>query len=374
MEISGAAMDYTGVMYLTNFIRNELDDREDKLGSIYKNAVQSSDSFIELDELRKRLVFFDNGVGGTLFRECKELMQKIFEEPDRGQELLGQMKNLTKDILAEEERSKLVLHDFVRIEAPSETLGNESASFRETVGVLDRKTNDIYGDMLNKLASAIVYVLLVTGGPARINGLRWNEGNSLNVKLNIINSEMLPRLIDGQLPSIFWRIVRVQDDKAIRFCDYRYQIEYISYDDYLMYKKLFKPLNDNLFVDNQMLAAGACRTVFAGMGNLVGCSIHDCIARLSEGVLVKDDYFGTVTEENAAACRDNSIVTLLNLMSQGKLYVVSPAKACGLLNQYVNAREIHLRKNKGQCLICGKQISGRLVCREHFKTHERVYY
>ena len=108
-------MDYSGVIYLTNFIKNEINDREDKLGSIYEDAVRNSDSFKELDELTKRLVFFDNGVGGILFREYKELMKNVFAEPENGQGYLERMSNLTKDILAEEERSKNVLNDYSQI-------------------------------------------------------------------------------------------------------------------------------------------------------------------------------------------------------------------------------------------------------------------
>ena len=353
-------MDQTGVIYLTNFIKNEVDNREDKLKDIYTKAVRDSDSFKNLNALRKRLVFFDNGVGGTLFAECNDLMKRIFTEPENGQDILAKMNNLTKDILVEESRSMGVLDDF---EAPG-----------ITVGVLEKSVNERYGSMLNILASSIIFTLLVSGGTGFINGLRWNDNNSLNVKLNIIKSEMLPRLDDDSFGPVFWRIVRIQDDKSIRFCDFRYQIEYISYDDYLMYKQLFKPLNDNLYVDEHVLNSGAFRTVFAGMGNVVTCNSLNCIKRLSEGVLVKDDYFKAVTEETASVCKDGLITTLLEFMAEGKMYIVTPAKVCGLLNQYANAREIYYRKKSGQCLICKKSVDKRLICRDHFKTHERVYY
>lgn len=356
-------MDHTGVMYLTNFIKNEVDDREDKLRDIYEKAVRDSDSYKELEGIRKQLVFFDNGVGGTLFREGNDLMHRVFDEPENGQELFGRMRNLTKDIRLEEARSMQVLKSPVK-------LGDSS----QTVGVLEKEINDEYGSMLNILASSMIYTLLVTGGTADINGLRWNDDNSLNVKLNLINNEILPRLINSSSDVYLWKLTRVQDDKRIRFCDFRYKLDYISYADYRMYVSNMSRLSDNIYMDEQLGCSDSCGVVYVGMGNIVGCNSDDCVKRLSEGVLVKDDYFGAVTEELAAACDKNLITALPELMSEGRMYVVTPAKICNLMNQYINARQIHNRRLKGQCLVCGKQITSGLVCRGHFKTHERVYY
>ena len=356
-------MDHTDVIYLTNFIKNEVDGREDKLKSIYVSAVRDSDSYKSLDHIRKELVFFDNGVGGALFRESNDLMRRVFDEPEKGQELLNRMKNLAKDIRQEETRSVKVL----------ESLGT-NGDLMQSVGVLRKEVNDRYGEMLNVLASSMVYVLLVTGGTADINGLRWNDDNSLNVKLNLLNNEILPRIAGSASHVYLWKITRVQDDKSIRFCDYRYKLEYISYEEYRMCCTQMRRLSDNIYVNESMSVSESPGIVYAGMGNVVGCSSSDCIHRLSQGVLVKDDYFGAVTEEVAVNCRDNLITAVPELMSEGKMFVISPSKACDMLNQYINAREIHNRKTRGQCLICKKHITSGLVCRGHFKTHERVYY
>ncbi|MBR1598436.1 MAG: hypothetical protein IJ661_05995 [Lachnospiraceae bacterium] len=350
-------MDYLGVMYLANFIKNEVDDRQEAIDGIYKNAVQESESFKELEELKNRIIFFDNGAGGTLFKECNELMRDIYASPDNNRDILYRMKNLAKDIRTEEARSMKVL----------EELGADGLC------LVDKETGDRFGKALNILASSLIYMLLITEGAAGIDGLSWNGNNSLNVKLAALNNDILGRLSGSATDIFFWKMMRAQDDRTISFCGYRYQVEYISYEEYLAGKEAMKPIGDNLYMAGFVAEEDALQTVYVGMGNIVPCRARECIERLKDNRLVKDDYFGQVTEE-VAAYNDKGLLNLLEIMSEGKMYVVSPRKACDLMNQFVNAREIHYRKRRGLCLFCGRKLISGLVCKGHFDTHKRVYY
>lgn len=346
-------MDYGRVMYLTNFIKNDVSGRELPLKSIYEKAVRESDSYRELEELKRSRVFFDNGVGGKLSRDCDELLEAVFKEPQKGSDILKKMKILVKSIKLEEQRSLEVL---------------KAAEITNAgVGVLQRDMDEQYGQMLNILVSSLVFMLLISGETGYISHLRWNDQDSLNGKLALINNEIMGSLLRCSENVLFWRIVKTREDNRIRFCDYRYRLEYISYDDFLRHTEEMKALNDNLYVDVEAEKEELHKVVYAGMGNIVSCTAKNCMNSLSERALVMDDYFGAVTEEAAVACKTLSIVHLLAILSEGKEFAVSPWKAAELLNQMANAREIHDRRERGQCLICKKQISSGMVCFEHFR-------
>ncbi|MBR1865050.1 MAG: hypothetical protein IJ801_00930 [Lachnospiraceae bacterium] len=345
-------MDYGQVMYLTNFIKNDVSGKEDQLRSIYERAVRESDSYRELEEIRRNLVFFDHGAGASLSRECDHLLEAVWKEPQNGPDILNKMKSLVNSIRAEEKRSVEVL------KACEMTAAG--------VSVLERELNQQYGDMLNILASSLVFMLLISGETGRIHSLRWNDCDSLNVKLDIINNEILRGLLRSSSDVLFWRITKRPDGNRLRFCDFRYQLEYISYDYYVRHTKELKMLNDNLYVDEAAEQTNLYSVVYAGMGNIVSCRARDCINSLSGCAVGMDDSFGQVTEEAAAACETRSILCLLALMSDGRVFAVSPEKATDLLNQMANAREIHDRRQHGQCLFCKKPLSAGTVCPEHF--------
>lgn len=350
-------MDYGQVMYLTNFIKNDVSGREDQLRSIYERAVRESDSYRELEEIRRNLVFFDYGAGASLSRECEHLLEAIWKEPQNGPDILNKMKSLVHSIRMEEQRSVEVL------KACEMTAAG--------VSVLGRDVNQQYGDMLNILASSMVFVLLVSGETGWLHSLRWNHCDSLNVKLDIINNEILRGLLNGSSDVLFWRMVKKPDGNRLRFCDFRYQMEYISYDDYIRHTKELKACNDNLYVDEEAERTDSYKVVYAGMGNIVSCRARDCIDSLSSNSIALDDSFGRVSEETAVACETYSLLSLLENMSGGRVFAVSPEKATDLLNQMVNAREIHDRRQHGLCLFCKKPLSSGTVCPEHFNI-ERV--
>lgn len=353
-------MDYGHVMYLTNFIKNDVSGREKQLKEIYGKAVRESGSYQELVELKNSMVFFDNGIGATLCRECDHLLETIYREPEHGPELLERMKSLSGNIRAEEQRSM-------------EALKNPDSDMTG-VSVLLKDMERQYGEMLNVQASVLVYMLLITGNRSDLNGLRWNNGNSINVKRDLLEHEIMDRLLTCSSDMLFWKISRIQEGNKLRFCDFRYRLEYISYDAYLDYAGKLKKLNDNLYVDEDAENADTSNVVYVGMGNVISCRAVECIRKLSKSAVVRDEYFGQVSEENVIACKRLSLLTLLEGMADGKLFVVSPAKACALMNQLANGREILNKKRQGLCLFCGKKLPSGLVCQEHFHTHDRVYY
>lgn len=316
-------MDYGQILYLTNFIKNDVSDREDKLRSIYENAVKESDSFIELQQMRKVLVFYDNGVGASLAKECDALLDAVFSDPANGPETLDKMGRLVKDIQAEESRSMDVLESFGKKD--------------EGVSVLSKDVSIIYGEMLNILASSVIFYLMISKDMDSIHELRWNDNNSLNAKLNIINNEMVVKLCDCPEDIFFWKIIRVKDENRLKFSDVRYKLEYISYDDYRSYKKHMQQLRANLYGADSVHGDNESGVLYTGMGNIVPCSVKDCIKRLTGGELI----------------------------------IVNPETVCDMMNQAANTRVITSRKRKGLCLFCGREISGKMVCPEHFKI-ERV--
>lgn len=316
-------MDYGNILYLTNFIKNDVSDREKELSLIYEKAVKESESFIALSQMKQVLRFFDNGKGVSLYRDCNLLLNSIFDDPSNGPETLKKMRALVDEIRAEEERSMDVLESF--------------GKSGECISVISKEVCDIYGDMLNVLAHSFIYFMLVSEGEKSISELRWNDDNSLNVKLGILNDEILKKMYEYKSGAFFWKIETKPDDNRIRFSDFRYKFEYISYDEYNEYRKKMKRLRINLYADNEVDKHIGNKVLYVGMGNIVPCEVRDIIERL----------------------KDKSIM------------VVSPMMVCDLMNQTENAGIIFKRKRLGQCLFCGKEIAGKTVCSEHFKI-ERI--
>ncbi len=316
-------MDYGNILYLTNFIKNDVTDREEELRLIYEKAVKESESYIALSQMKQVLSFFDNGSGARLLEECDGLLSTIFDDPANGPEILGKMRMLVQEIQAEEERSMEVL----------ESLGKEGRG----LSVVSKEINALYGEMLNDLAHSFIYYLLVTDGEDSISELRWNDDNSLNVKLNIFNDEILARIKESESEVFCWKIERETDDHKIKFSNIRYRFDYISYDEYDSYRKCMDRLHTNLYADRNSIKGTDDQIMYVGMGNIIPCDIKDVVERLE----------------------NNSV------------FVVSPRTVCDLMNEFENARVIYGRQRAGKCLFCGKDITGNMVCPEHFKI-ERI--
>lgn len=350
-------MDYGRVMYLTYLIKNDVSGRSGVLKEIYERAVRESDSFRELLDLRQECLFFENGIGESMAKEADLLLESIFREPGKGPDTLEQMHRLTRGIRREEARSLEILR------------GGDLTESR--VSVIRRTDAEIYGQMLDRLASVFTFVILISGKRSVLSTVRWNPEHSINEKLRLLNQELIGSVLGSAEEIPFWRIVRRDNTERLRFCDSLYNLEWIPYQQYLSGIRGMTPLRENVYVCEEMEKEKSEGTVYLGMGRITSCHTEECMQRLQQEPLVREEKLITVTDEAARRCVETGLYPTLDAVTDGALYAVSPDRAVSLLNQMAAARRITERREKGICLFCGTPVTGRLVCPGHLRV-ERI--
>lgn len=350
-------MDYGRVMYLTYLIKNDVSGRSGVLKEIYERAVRESDSFRELSKLRQECLFFENGMGESLAREADRLLEAVFKEPGRGPDTLEQMHRLTKGIHREEVRSLAVLRGLDLTES--------------RVSVVRKADAEIYGEMLDLLAAVFAFMILISGKQSVLSTVRWNPEHSLNEKCRLLNQEWIGSVLGCAKDIPFWKIVRRNNPERLRFCDSLYELEWISDQEYRSESRKMTPLRENVYAYGEMEKECSEGTVYLGMGRIVSCHAAECMKRMQQEPLVREEELVTVTDEAAGRCTETALYPALDAVADGAFYAVSPDRAVSLLNQMAAARRIKERRDKGICLFCGAPASGRLICPGHLRV-ERV--
>ncbi len=350
-------MDYYKILYFVNIIKNDCSEKEGQLKEIYDRAIRESDSYIELRELKERYSYFDNGIGRLINEESDELLNSVFKEPSKGEEILLKMKSVIETIHLEIKNSQELL-EFPGI-------------LTNSVSVLESSSVSEYSKMLDVVASAAIYIFVVLGSVNVFSIINWNNNNTINRKLDVLEHDMLKKLVYEKKPLFFWKIVREHVNSVFRFADYRYRVIYISYDEYLNQISGSNRLNANLYVETGMEQNDIAGTVYLGMGNIVSCSPQNCIEQLAGKGIVIDTNIRKINANDIEIIKGESLLRILKFLSDGNNFSISPDMAVSFLNEYINGKVIIKRQNNKECLFCGKLINQGSVCRNHFNI-ERV--
>lgn len=341
------------VLLFLELLSQETHGKENEIAELYKRALDENDDIMRLKALLNDYTYYRE-LGGSLFRNGEEMLDKVYSMPSRAIEFLPEIKQAHETI----DNEVRVCNELMLSPFP----------FSEAITVLRKKDTIAYMRALKMIASTSVYLLVLYAGLDSIRDLTWNDTVGIQEMIYAVNTKFLPALCSIKRPNYSWVIRKKQMGGRALFGG---ECFYLSYENSRSVEVLCsalhkEPIGTHAFLNIDAYESGLCDVPFCwGLGNIVSVSPEDALLLLQKKI-VTDVRSPRVDELRE---RVPTPIECIKKLADGALFCVSPDELLIAMNQWQIGHEIESRKKTHNCLFCGKYVMGNhLVCPSHFTS------
>lgn len=327
--------------------------KEKELSSLYERILNDNGEYRKLKKTIENAVFYGNK-GKSILRESETLIKAAYENPEDIEYILSQIKKIRTEI-----ESQILF---------SEKIMKSKEIVTDHIYVIDKKDQAVYEEVLDSIAKAVIYLLCISSHYKMIHELEFFFGKSysINQKHELLNTDYLPRLEKARESIFAWKIEKRINDREIKFSDFNYYLEKISFKKYQEYvnHRDYQAIKDNLYYSKELDEKGFFHIpIYVGLGNIISRNKMD----IFEIVTAYSDDIKDVSEHQFQH-RGGRIDTIIRELCSTNEYIISPKQVVSILNQWEKGYTIVSRKKEERCLFCGKYLKTRdMICKDHLR-------
>ncbi len=347
-------MDSKKILYFLDLLNNETKGRHsDVIAEMYQRALDENDDIIKLKSFLQDYTY-SHELGKSLYQEGVALLDKIYAVPSNALEILPQLKQVQESIENEAKVCKEYLHS--------------PLPFRDEITVLKKIDRSVYRTVMEKTASACVYLIAMYAGIDPLRNLTWEDSAELQEMIHAVNAKFLPALCSVRKPDYFWVITKKRSEGRNVLGGDVFYLSYQNIRNIDTFCGTFhkESIGTHAFWNIDAYETGKNDVPFCwGIGNIVSVSPANAILFLQKDVVIKLRS----PKDSDLTRKMPPPLECIRHLSDGGMFCLSPDELVLTMNQWQAGHEIEERKQMRKCLFCGKNISGkRMVCSSHFTT------
>lgn len=342
-------MEYKRTMYLLSLLHSATEGtKKERIGELFKQAVTSTNEYQRLKKLLQSASFF--GIDGAdKHEESEQALQKAIADISNSADNIRHL--------------ELLIHQIENELVKSDKLLSSPCFFDDDFIAVRSEDVDPYNRFYRTWANCICYYLISQFGVKAIRNLTFNNKAGFQEVIRLINQQYGNELFmsyQNKKP-LTWKITKASfsEDNFISYEGYK-----LEYSETPLSSLLQKVQVDEYYrISPYVFAATspAVQTPFVGIGNIVGVDAINGISLLDSEIITSLPVSAFKTD-----FEPNNLLGAIKCALNTDSYCISPEDLIAALNRKKLSDTVAKRRRENKCIFCGKALSTRVACKEHF--------